>query len=190
MKRAALAILFLLWPLAAMAAERPSFGVAEGFVTMSLSPGVLRDSGVRKRLGSGLTTTFLVTIDRPDAEPAQARIEVRYELWDEVYIVRRIDARRKAEVQRLASLELLERWWSGPLRMFPAGGTRERVEIAVSVLPFSAAEEEDARQWLSKSAGVGGPTPSRTASGGLVDVLMGTSIAAKPITTFRWTADL
>jgi len=59
----------------------------------------------------------------------------------------------------------------------------------MSVLPFSAAEEEDARQWLSKAGGVG--SASRGArSPGLVDVLIGTTIQAKPLLTFQWTVDV
>ena len=60
------------------------------------------------------------------------------------------------------------------------------MQLDVTVLPFSTAEEDDARQWITKSGGVG-----TAASGtGLVDALIGTTISAKPITSFRWKVDL
>jgi hypothetical protein len=149
---------------------------------------VLNEHDVKRQLGSGLTTTFLVAArNRVTGVVSGARVEIRYDLWDEVWLVRRIEFDRKAETQRLASRDALEKWWRTPLRLLATNGDRVSLQIDVTVLPFSAAEREDARQWMSKSGGVG------TASGGgsgLVDALIGTTIDAKPITTYRWNVEL
>lgn len=192
MVRRTLVLALLLLPAAARAQQpppRPSFSVqAGGVVAASLPLAILSDADVRKQLGSGLTTTFLVTArNRGTDTVTGARMEIRYDLWDEVWIVKKIEFDRKTETQRIASRDALEKWWRTPLRLLATGADRLSLQLDVSVLPFSAAESEDARQWISKSGGVG------TASGGgagLVDALIGTTIAAKPITSFRWNLEL
>ena len=178
MRRGALLVALLLLP--AVAAAQPALTPAG----LSLPASVLQDARVRKQLGSGLTTTFLVTATSGSIRGA-ARLEIRYDLWDEVYIVRRLERDGRRDQQRIASLELLERWWRSPLRVIDASPGAP-VVIELRVLPFSAAEEEDARRWLSKSGGVG----ATSGPGGLVDVLIGTTLNAKPITTFRWTVEM
>jgi hypothetical protein len=188
MRRWLLVPLFLAATLA-RAQERLAVSVLPGgTVGVALPLAILQRADVRKQLGGGLTTTFLITARDGDTKGA-ARIEVRYDLWDEVYHVRRIEFDARQERQRFTA-EQLERWWrTTPIRLLST--TREALELQVelSVLPFSAAEEEDARQWLSKSGGVG--SASRGArSPGLVDVLIGTTIQAKPLLTFKWTVDV
>jgi hypothetical protein len=179
--RAAVLVVLLLPAIApAQSTAQPTLGPAG----LSLPASVLQDARVRKQLGSGLTATFLVTASA-GAKRGAGRVEIRYDLWDEVYVVRRLDIDGKRGAQRIPSLEQLEKWWRAPLRVIdaPAGA---RAEIELRVLPFSAAEEEDARRWLSKSGGVG----AGSGPGGLVDVLIGTTLNAKPITTFRWTVEM
>ncbi|HEX2834330.1 MAG TPA: hypothetical protein VHW00_15075 [Thermoanaerobaculia bacterium] len=188
MTRAA-AVLTLLLALAVRAEQPPiSFSVQPGgAVAAALPAAVLQDATVRKQLGSGLTTTFLVVIrERDSKELRAARLEVRYDLWDEVWLVRRIELDRKIDAQRLTSSEALEKWWRTPLQVLTTNRNRVTLQVELTVLPFSAAEEEDARQWIAKSGGVGA-SPSGS---GFVDALIGTTLSAKPITTFRWNVDL
>ena len=140
---------------------------------------------VKKQLATGLTTTFLATARKGGAKGA-ARIEIRYDLWDEVWVVRRIEFDQRVDRQRLASRADLEKWWATPVRMFPSAGDTSRVDIELAVLPFSADEEEDTRNWISKSGGVGGTG----AGGGFVDVLIGTTLSARPMLTYRWRIDV
>ncbi len=159
-----------------------------GIVAASLPIAVLQDASVSRQLSSGLTTTFLVLARQRDLKASSgARIEVRYDLWDEVWIVRRIEFDRKIEQHRLSSREALEKWWRTPLRLLATPRARIALQVDLTVLPFSAAEEEDARQWIAKSGGVGAPNAGGS---GLVEALIGTTISAKPITTFRWNVDL
>ena len=136
---------------------------------------------VKKQLATGLTTTFLATARTGEVKGA-ARMEIRYDLWDEVWIVRRVEFDRHVDQQRLAARSDLEKWWTTPVRMLAAGAETKQVDVELAVLPFSADEEEDARNWISKSGGVGGAA----GGGGFVDVLIGTTLSARPLLTYRW----
>lgn len=189
MVRHAVLALLILAAAVAQAEERPTVTVLPGgTVGIALPVSILQRADVRKQLGGGLTTTFAVAA-RDGETKGGARIEVRYDLWDEVYLLRRVDFDRHEERQRLTA-EQLEQWWrTTPVRVLASPRDALHLQIELSVLPFSAAEEEDARQWLSKSGGVGGAARGGR-SPGLVDVLIGTTIQAKPLLTFRWTLDV
>lgn len=182
-------VLSLLAALDAAAQQRPSFTVAAGGVLAATLPlSVLQEKSVKKQLGSGLTTTFLVIArQREPVRVSGARIEVRYDLWDEVWLVRRVEFDGRSERQRFTTAEALEKWWRMPVRLLSSNADRVALTIDLNVLPFSAAEEEDARQWITKSGGVG---TASGGSGGIVDALIGTTISAKPITSYRWNVDL
>ena len=180
-------VLFL--AVAAHAQQPPlAFTVQPGGVVAATLPlSILQDASVRKQLRSGLTTTFLLVARQRETRVASgARIEIRYDLWDEVWIAQKVEFDRKTERQRLASIEALEKWWRTPLRVLATNATRVGLQVDLSVLPFSAAEEEDARQWISKSAGVA----TGGGNNGLVDALIGTTISAKPLTSYRWNVEL
>ena len=151
-------------------------------VMLTLPETILRDSRVRSRLDSALTTTFILKTK----SVAVARIEIRYDLWDEVYRVKRIEAANRVAEQQIAGLQRLEQWWRTPIDAGPLDDERRAIEIELIVLPFSAAEEKDARQWLSKSGGAGGPADART----VVDVLIGTTLSARPIVSYRWSVEI
>jgi hypothetical protein len=187
-KRAAIALLLLLSASAARA-QRPSFVVQpNGIVATVLPVSILSNSAVKKQLGTGLTTTFLlVARQRPANARSAARLEIRYDLWDDVWLVRRIEFDGRQERARITSLEALEKWWRTPVRLLTSSASRVQLQLDLSVLPFSAAEKEDARQWISKSGGV---ADSGGGAGGIVDALIGTTIGAEPITSFKWTLEL
>lgn len=184
-----LALFLLLVALSVRAQQPPlAFTVQPGGVVAATLPlSVLNDASVRKQLRSGLTTTFLLVARQRDTRVVSgARIEIRYDLWDEVWIAQKVEFDRKSEQQRLASLEALEKWWRTPLRVLATRAARVPLQVDLSVLPFSAAEEEDARQWITKSGGVG----AGEAGTGLVDALIGTTLSAKPLASYRWNVDL
>jgi hypothetical protein len=189
MRRLALAVL-LLFPVAGRGdTPRPAFVVQpDGVVAATLPLAVLEEPAVHRQLGSGLTTTFLLIVrERETRRVTAARLEVRYDLWDEVWIVRRIELDRRGAPQRLPSRDALEKWWRSPVRVLSTSAARVALQVELNVLPFSAAEEEDARQWMAKAGGVG---TAGAGNAGLVDVLIGTTISAKPITSYRWNVDL
>jgi len=178
----------LLLPAFAFAQPRPSFVAQPGrTVAVSLPSSLLDEREVKKQISSGLTTTFLLSAQARESDRrGAARVEVRFDLWDEVWLVRRIEFDGKEERQRLASRDALDKWWRVPVRLFAANADRVALRVTLSVLPFSIAEGEDARQWIAKSGGLGTP------GGGspLVTALIGTTLDAKPIRAYHWNAEV
>jgi hypothetical protein len=170
--RAALLVLFAA---GAVMAQRPAISVSGDRVLVALPDSVLKDGHVKSRLESALTTTFIMKTSLGGG----ARIEIRYDLWDEVYRVRRNNG-----AQQTIARKDLEPWWRTPIDGGRADGNR--IDVELIVLPFSAAEETDARQWLSKSGGAGTPAGGDRSS--IVDVLIGTTLNARPVVSFRWMA--
>jgi hypothetical protein len=182
------AVVLLLLPLAAQAQPNPVFVAQPGRVVAAVLPApILGQRDVDRQLRSGLTTTFvLVALQRDSGRRGAARIEIRFDLWDEVWVVRRIEIDGKEDRQRIASRESLEKWWSVPVRIFAAAADRVALNVTLTVLPFSAAEGEDARRWIASTDGVGPPDGGSP----LVAALIGTTLSAKPIRAYRWQADV
>lgn len=175
-------------PTFAAPASRPAAAIsADGHLDITLPPNILRNDEVHKHLTSGLTTVFLLTVN-----DATARVEIRYDLWDEKFLVTIVDSERRVQKTSIDSFEHLADWWSRtPLRTGPA---RTEARAKLEVIPFSASEEEDAQRWLARSIGESGnvadqgDTSSATRSaGGILDLLIGTSVQRHPLQTWRWT---
>ncbi|HEY0159507.1 MAG TPA: hypothetical protein VGF28_19630 [Thermoanaerobaculia bacterium] len=181
--------------LAARAASPPVARVrADGMLLMTLPAEILAQREVRKQLGSGLTSTFLVTAVAGDRKGA-ARIEVRYEPWEEVYLVtsRGIDV--VAQTARFASVERLTEWWrTNALPVLPRAGSADDVQVTLEVLPFSIEEQKETQRWLTRSLGEAhrgeamdaAESAGRSGNGSVLDVLIGTSIQRRPIVRHRW----
>lgn len=165
----------------ALVAGQPSFTAQNGRVVAIVLPAaLLSDRDVQRQLGSGLTTTFVVVARQRDGGArGAARIEIRFDPWDEVWFVRRIGIDAKEERQKIASRDALEKWWSAPTAVFAGTTNHVALNVTLTVLPFSAAEGDDARRWIV--AGGGSP---------LVAALIGTTMDAKPIRSWRWQTEL
>lgn len=183
----------------AFAATPPAVQLRGETLSVTLPGGLLSAGEVRKRLNSGLTTTFVIVATLDDQRTNGARVDIRFEPWDEVYFVtlRRIGA--QPQKQRAASYAQLESWWrETSLPLFTGAANAKRVQIAVDVIPFSAEEQEETQRWLTRSLGEArqpsppptattqGPNPRPSASGSVLDVLIGTSIQRRPIFRRRW----
>lgn len=168
-------------------------------LSVTLPGGLLSERDVRRQLHSGLTTTFVVVATLDDARSSGARVDIRFEPWDEVYFVtlRRLGA--LPQQQRAASFAQLETWWrETSLPLFTGVANVKRVQVAVDVLPFSLEEQEETQRWLTRSLGearqpspppattTAAPTPRASASGSVLDLLIGTSIQRRPIFRRRW----
>jgi len=160
---------------------QPSFTAQPGRVVAVVLPAsLLSDRDVQRQLASGLTTTFvLVAKQREGNARGAARIEIRFDPWDEVWLVRRIGIDGKEDKQRIASREALEKWWSAALPVFSASAAHVALNVTLTVLPFSTAEGEDARRWIAAAQG----SP-------LVAALIGTTLDAKPIRSWRWQTEV
>lgn len=199
--------------LAALAAARlgasgpvalPTFEVdRNALVTLSALPAVLSKPEIRPHLGSGLTTSFLVEVEVRDPHGREVRgtgrIDIRYELWDEVYLVRTFGAAGVSGAKRLPparSFEELEALWQRlhlPLAMASSldRGGPWKAEVALSVVPFSQSEQRDAQRWLNDSIAARptaavAPSPAGTGTSGVLDLFLGSSIQRRSLVRFDW----
>lgn len=123
-------------------------------------PDLPNDQAVRPHLDTGLTTSFIFRLSLRHQSGARvlggARVEIRYDVWDEVYHVNRLGIDGVANHQALASFEDLRNWWRGlRLMVFDAPpqnltGNGE-VRLQIDLVPFSEQEGDDAQRWVSES---------------------------------------
>jgi len=194
------------------AAVVPAFELDRGGVlTVVALPEVLSRREVRPHLGSGLTTSFIVEIEVRDALGQEVRgvgrIDVRYELWDEVYLVRVVGAGGIRKLPPVRSFEELQGVWQRlrvPVAMAASLDRRGgpwKVEVALSVVPFSQSEQRDAQRWFNDSIAVR-PPPSvappgvrprdsaiRGDTNGVLDLFLGNSIQRRSLVHYDWTVE-
>jgi hypothetical protein len=167
----------------------------EGRLIISRLPAILHDEELKRHLDSGLTTSFVFQLRRQGlAEPGAARVDIRLELWDEVYLVTLIDGEGRVERSQLASPQGLNEWWSdaeivlsAPAAEDASFGSEARVSLAV--VPFSQAELVDTQKWLTESIGQArGGTRAGRGSGGsrAVGALIATSMQRRAVRSMTW----
>lgn len=161
MRRVWLLLCCLLMASPALAAG-PSLQPEGGWVVLSGLPPLLDRAEIRKQLDSGLTATLAFDVRTTGASPEKlrggARVDIRYELWDEIYVVTRLDASGKRERLRFDSFDKLGRWWREarlvvlPLpRSLGQGSGQWTSSVWLRVIPFSQAEQRETQRWLSES---------------------------------------
>jgi hypothetical protein len=179
---------------------RPLFEIGrDRTLLVSALPEVLSLPEVRPHLTTGLTTSFIVTTAASATGGRRvrgaARVDVRWEPWDEVFHVAWVGADGKRRREVVPSYERLGAWWRGlelPVATaLPAGSWAVKVEL--SVIPFSQSEQRDAQRWFSNAPGPEGPEPAVVAEGesrlnGVVDLLIATSIQRRSIFRYAWAA--
>lgn len=184
------------------AAQAPALEVTREGLTLTRLPPVLGEEEIRKQLGTGLTTSFVfqATAKGPGGRSkGAARVDVRYELWDEVYLVSRIDAAGRAARTTLPSFERLTEWWRDSRLVVarPAAAANVRtLEVRLRVIPFSQSEQLDAQRWFSQAL-----SAERAGSAGVVseaaedqpesfsqilNLLMATSIGRHALLEYEW----
>lgn len=198
------ALLLLLVPLRLTALQGPALeNVREG-LELSRLPPILGRSEVRKQLDTGLTTSFVFEATAKGGTGGKAkggaRVDVRYELWDEVYIVTRIDATGRAARTTLPSFEKLAEWWRNARLVVirpPAADAARRLEVRLRVIPFSQAEQLDAQRWFSqalsaeKSGSAGAVSEAvenqSESFSQVINFLLATSIGRSALLEHQWT---
>ena len=158
-------------------AAGPSLQTEGGFVVLGGLPSLLDRADVRKQLESGLTATLAFEVRTIGASPQRlrggARVDVRFELWDEIYLVTRLDASGKRERLRFDSFDKLGHWWREarlPVLPVPRSSGPWQAEVRLRVIPFSQAEQQKAQRWLTESmAGDGGDGSAGAVSQALED---------------------
>ena len=191
----------------AMAGEPTLVLESNGWLVVAELPSVLDEPELRDHLKSGLTTSLAFRIESIGQETKAsggARVDIRYELWDEIYLVSSYEMDGVAERETLASVQELRLWWS-ELRLRVARvpiskpSPAHKVRLLLQVVPFSHAEQMDTQRWFSESVHRGsGRTKDR---GGITgrrsdplerafSLLIATSIQRRPLVSFEWTMSL
>jgi len=182
--------------------QAPAVEMAREGIAISRLPPILGDEEVRKQLGTGLTTSFAFQASARGAAgkvQGAARVDVRYDLWDEVYIVTRIDATGHAAKVSLPSFERLAEWWREARLVViraPAAAGVLAAEVELRVIPFSQAEQLDAQRWFSqalsaeKTGGAGAVSDAvedqPESFSQVINLLMATSIGRPALLEYRW----
>jgi hypothetical protein len=212
MRRAALiarllGLVLLVGPALPAAAEPALEQLPGGGVALSGLPALFARQEVRDQLATGLTTTLAFEVEASGGGRrlrGGARTDVRYELWDEVYLITALDVSGRVSRAKLPSLDALAAWWReqkvevlrapGPA----AGGAPWKVDVRLRVLPFSQAEQADAQRWFSQSlaepkggaGAVGDAVRDRPPSfDQVLQVLFSTSIGRPAILEYSWKID-
>lgn len=209
MKRAWLLLLFLVC--ARVGAQEPPAlqSASDGALLITKLPTILVDEEVQDHLGTGLTTTFAFQVTVRDQAGRKmkggARIEIRYDLWDEEYHLAGlgIDGRRLQHVTRSFD-DLTQRWRELQLAVLrkrdvsqmARDASRRPARIELQVIPFSGREQRDTQRWFSESIGQssGGNAEDVANSsdrggqalGDVFNLLMATSIQRRAVQTYRW----
>lgn len=197
--------LVLLLPTAVAAdAVRLDLDPERGVVLSGLPP-ILGEGELRRHLTTGLTTTLLFRLEPQfRAAAAGARVEVRYELWDEVFHVAVLTADGRVERLILPSLEALDGWWQrlGLLVLEPRAltGAARDVRLVLDVIPFSQAERDDTERWFSETIGAAvtgdaeeaerSPDDREESLARVLSVMIATSIQRRALTSYEWTLEL
>jgi hypothetical protein len=169
-----------------------------GRLTLSGLPAVLEDADVQRHLSSGLTTSFLFRVRPPrPLEQGASRIDIRLELWDEVFLVTLIDGEGRLSELQHSSPEALRKWWSeaGVVVSGPAAvaESMDSARVSLDVIPFSQAELMDTQRWLAESMGQARTGGRPGQSGGVsraVGALIATSMQRRSIRSWVWTVPI
>jgi len=188
-------ILSIVLALTAGAADRrPGAAVApNGALTITLPAELLRSSEVKEQLTSGLTTLFVITVTADDgAQSANgaARIDVRFALWEEQYVVSTIEATGQERQFTFDDDAALARWWSeNPLTVAAPRkyGPRVDVRVKLKLLPFSSQEQRDTRRWLARTLARGSVESNPAQSADILRMIVETSIRRRPLLEREWT---
>ena len=181
--------------LAVVGAAEPRVALdATGRLTVTRLPPLLAEPGVKRHLDSGLTTSLVLQGGpQGDTRRGAARVDIRFELWDEVYLVTVVDGEGTVQRLRPASFELLAEWWSEVEIALagdagPSAADARQARVSLAIVPFSQAELVDTQRWLAESIGQarGG---GRARGGGATDpvgALIATSMQRRAVRTQVW----
>jgi len=133
-------------------------------------------------------------------------ITVRWEPWDEAYLVAAAGAAGSGAIRResLPSFDRLQSWW-GDLRIPVLDSkalvrqTAWQVKVSVHLVPFSESERQDTQRWFSESLGGGQRSNAQDASAAakhstgpsmVLDLWAASSIRRRSLVSYDWTLQL
>jgi hypothetical protein len=189
---------------------QPRLVVSAGQVALVPTAVVLDQEDVRTELTSGLTNGFLFQVQLSQEggrHEAGARIDVRYEPWEEAFFVTVFCLGRPETHHKFDSASELRAWFNRErVPLWPA--TAERAppsahgRVVFQFLPFSEAEVDRARRWVADALRSQGSSPSGTSlpptdpsavrptvrprSSSIFDVFLSTSIRSRAVLKLSW----
>ncbi len=164
-------------------------------------PLVLKDEEVERHLKSGLTTTIAIVVEDERKELiGGVQIDVRYELWDEVFKISLLDSYGRGSTFMLDSEDALETWW-GELAVpvdTQDSTPLSKLRVKLTIIPFSRSEQAEVQRWYNDAVHRGGRSRGSRegALGGgdaldhVFGVLIATSIQRRPLKTYLWEIDV
>jgi hypothetical protein len=192
----------------ALAQPAPAVVVRPQGIVLRELPAVLSEAVVARHLDTGLTTTLAFTVDAGRAGERRlqgaAQVHIRYDLWDERYLVDRWDARPDSPVHWALERPQLERWWHSLELLVVPGATppalaARKTGVDLQVLPFSQAEQRDAQDWLRRALRERDPPPRSGGETGpganapvreLYGAMLASSIGRRSLITYSWTVPI
>ena len=187
---------------AAHAAPPPRVAIDAGHrLVVGRLAGILAEEAVARQLESGLTTTFVFRVEAGGRALGGARVDVRYDLWYEVFEVVAVGSDGRGERVTLAGRAALEAWWSNLELVVaepgsPAAPLPRELVLVLEVIPFSASEQDDAQRWFVRSFGATAARDGRRVTDPaerrgdslekVLGVLMATSIRSSALFSARW----
>ena len=187
-------LLGVLATLAGVVSAQPVLELEADRIVLARLPPVLSDEEVARQLTTGLTATLAFRVEA-GATVGGARVEIRYELWDEVFHVLTLGIDGRPNLQTLPSTEALEAWWA-KLRLpvldgDVASNAAQKVRVILDVVPFSHSEQLDTQRWFEQSVqraeqgkneGISHPAEGGESLGRVFSVLIATSIRRQALT--------
>jgi len=155
----------------------------------------LDDPLVSKNLKSGLTTTVECLAEFSDSDqecPAGgASIFIRYELWDEVFLLEYWDHAGRHQQVQLDSVQAIQVWLlRTTFQLVKLKGScwqDEAVRVTIKVLPFSQREQQRAQKWMSRTIAAQQSKPgSNQSNKQVMDLIIGTSVKRPALLEFSW----
>ena len=160
---------------------------------------ILNDEEVLEQFKSGLTNTFILKLSIRARNGASfqgaARIEIRYELWDEVFLINILEGDGKRTTHNIPNLKAFRQWWKASAFTIlppPSSQYATNARITLDFIPFSQSEQNHARAWLTDSNRGNIQNNGEQASQvtNIFQTIMATSIQSKPIWSHRWNVTL
>jgi hypothetical protein len=194
--RRATVVLALLSLAAGTAVRLPSARVTTaGAIAITLPAHLLSSAEVKNQLTSGLTTVFTIAAtvtDERSTTRGGARIDVRFELWEEKYLVTVTGPAGDVHKLTFASDVALAQWWSENALVVTTPhrfGQRVNVSVKLKMLPFSVQEQSDTQRWLSRtlaSSSTESAERSPSQSAEILRIIVETSVRRRPILEYGW----
>ena len=186
---------FLVFLFALTWQNEPVLTLKNQYAVLALDSSFLNDPVILKNLSSGLTTTLEIQVEASSREgqfmQGGAKVFIRYELWDEVFLIEFIDIKGVQCRESVKDLAALHHWIQNKkhdvIVMDSTQGRPVSMFVTLRVLPFSQNEQTDAKKWMSRTISAQqSKAGSNQSSKQVMDLIIGTSVKRPTLLEFSW----